>query len=153
MIFARLADHYRVRGPFIAGQAIVCIVGLMMTAYHKNHYVRYAGIFLGHAGCQGNVPAILAYQSNNIRNNSKRSVGSALQIGFGAIGGIIASTTFREKDMPFYRPGLWVTAGLQLFILALVSILSLHFWRKNKQVDNGTISKPIEGLEGFKYTL
>jgi nicotinamide riboside transporter PnuC len=55
--------------------------------------------------------------------------------------------------MPFYRPGLWVTAGLQLFILALVSVLSLYFWRKNKQVDNGTISKPIEGLEGFKYTL
>lgn len=153
LFLAWVGDRYHFRGPVIAFQSVVAIIGLMITAYHKTDGVRYFGIFLGIAGCQGNVPAILAYQSNNIRMQSKRSVGSALQIGFGAIGGIIASTVFREKDAPRYVPGLWVTAGLQFFILALVGINTLYFRSKNRQVDSGTISKPIEGQVGFKYTL
>ncbi|KAL2379374.1 hypothetical protein RJZ90_005326 [Blastomyces dermatitidis] len=151
--FALLGDKYRLRAPIIAAQCIIGIVGLMITAYHPKSGVRYLGIFLGTAGCQGNIPAILAYQSNNIRMQSKRSVGSALQIGFGAIGGIIASTTFREVDAPKFVPGLWTTTGLQLLVLALLACTTFHFWRRNKHVDAGTAMKPIEGLEGFKYTL
>jgi MFS family permease len=151
--FAWIGDKYRLRAPVIAMQCLITIVGLMLTAYHHRNGVRYFGLFLGIAGAHGNIPAILAYQSNNIRMQSKRSVGSALQIGFGGIGGIIASTTFRQKDFPKYRPGLWVSAGLQFFILSLLCIMSAHFWRRNRQVSRGTASKPIEGLEGFKYTL
>lgn len=151
--FAWLSDKYRTRAPVIAAQSIICIIGLMITAYHKNNVVRYFGIFLGSAGCQGNVPAVLAYQSNNIRQQSKRAIGSALQIGFGAIGGIIASTTFREVDAPIYKPGLWTTAGLQLLILALLCATTSILWRANSQLVQGTLKEPIEGLIGFKYTL
>ena len=84
---------------------------------------------------------------------SKRSVGSALVIGFGAIGGIIASTAFTQEEAPYYRSGLWATAGLQFYILGCVICTSTYFWKKNKQVDAGTLVKPIEGQEGFKYTL
>jgi MFS family permease len=89
-----LSDKYRIRAPAIAFQSCLAITGLMMTAYSKTNLVRYFGLFFGYAGCQGNIPSILAYQSNNIRNMSKRSVGSALQIGFGGIGGILGSTVF-----------------------------------------------------------
>ncbi|KAI9776707.1 MAG: hypothetical protein M1839_009434 [Geoglossum umbratile] len=150
--FAWVADKKRIRGPIIAIQSLICITGLMITAYHKKNSVRYFGIFLGYAGCQGNIPAILAYQSNNIRFQSKRAVGSALQIGFGAIGGIIASTTFREKDAPKFVNGLWVTAGLQCLILLLLTCTSSYFYLQNKKVDRGELSE-LEGQPGFKYTL
>lgn len=81
MTFAWLGDKYRVRAPVIAAQSLLAIIGLMIVAYASNNGARYFGTFLGVCGCQGNVPAILAYQSNNIRGQSKRSVGSALQIG------------------------------------------------------------------------
>lgn len=148
-----LSDKYRKRAPAIAFQCFLVITGLMITAYHKNNGVRYFGLFLGQAGCQGNVPSILAYQSNNIRMQSKRAVGSALQIGFGAIGGIIASTVFRQADAPKYVPGLWVTSGLQIFILVLLSFTTIYFHMMNKKVDDGTIKHPIEGDDEFKYTL
>jgi len=151
-IFAWIGDKYHLRAPCIAAQSTICLTGLMLTAYHKNNGVRYFGIFLGQAGCQGNIPAILTYQSNNIRLQSKRSVGSALQIGFGAIGGIIASTSFREKDAPRYITGLWTTAGLQLFIICACACTSFFFFTRNRQFNKGTLKKPIEGLEGFKYT-
>lgn len=153
LAFAWLGDKYHVRGPVIAAQSVIVIIGLMITAYHPNDGVRYFGIFLGIAGCQGNVPAVLAYQSNNIRMQSKRSVGSALQIGFGAIGGIIASTAFLQREAPYYRSGFWATAALQFWILGCLCCTSFYFWKKNKQVDDGTLTTPIEGQEGFKYTL
>jgi MFS family permease len=151
--FAWIGDKYRTRAPVIAIQAIICFVGLMITAYHKNNTVRYFGIFLGSAGCQGNIPAVLAYQSNNIRCQSKRSVGTALQMGFGAIGGIIASTAFREVDAPRYLNGLWTTAGLQILVLLLLCITTFAFSRANRRMERGTLQRPIEGLEGFKYTI
>ena len=125
----------------------------MMTAYASSNMARYFGLFFGWAGCQGNIPSILAYQSNNIRMQSKRSVGSALQIGFGAIGGIMGSTVFRQQDAPRYVTGLWVTAGLQMLILLLLTGMTLYFIRMNKRVERGTLARPLEGQEGFKFTL
>jgi MFS family permease len=153
LIFAYLSDKFRLRGPFIAVQCVMVIVGLMITAYHKNNGAKYFGIFLGQAGCQGNIPTILAYHSNNIRRQSKRVVASALQIGFGAAGGIVASTTFREKDAPKYLIGFWVTASLQFVILLILCCITPYFYLQNKRVDEGTLEEPIEGQPGFKYTL
>lgn len=81
--FAWVGDKYNVRAPIIAVQSIICLIGLMLVAYVPTSGVRYFGVFLGIMGSQGNVPAILTYQANNIRMQSKRSTASALQIGFG----------------------------------------------------------------------
>jgi cyanate permease len=70
---AWLADHYKIRAPFIIFQSLTSIVGLMLTAYHPRNGVKYFGVFLGVAGCNGNLPAILAWQANNIRGQSTRA--------------------------------------------------------------------------------
>lgn len=147
------ADKAHLRSPFIAISCILVVIGLSMTAYHTNNAIRYLGIFIGMAGAQSNVPTVLAYQANNIRTNSKRSVGSALQIGFGGIGGIYASTVFRQKDSPKYLNGLWATMGAQFLMLALLVIMSLYFKRKNRQHAEGTLQEPLEGHEDFTYTI
>lgn len=148
--FAVLADKLRMRGPIIIAQSVICITGLFITAYSTNHGARYFGIFLGLAGAQGNVPAVLSYQSNNIRMSSKRAVGSALQVGFGAIGGIFASTVFRDVDKPHYLPGIWATIGCQILNILLVCIMSVYFRSQNKKQAEG---KQIEGHADFTYTL
>jgi len=150
MAFAVLADKFRMRAPIIVAQACMVVIGLSITAYTKGNAPRYVGIFIGLAGAQGNVPAVLSYQSNNIRMNSKRSVGSALQVGFGAIGGIFASTVFRQVDAPQYLNGMWATMGCQFLTLVLVAILTLHFRSSNKKALRG--EKIIEGHENFTYT-
>ena len=153
LVVSWLSDKYKRRWPALVFQCSIGICGLMMTAYSKSNSVRYGGLFLGQAGCQGNIPTILAYQSNNIRMQSKRSVGSALQIGFGAIGGIIGSTVFFESESPNYPTGLWITTGLQMFILTITGCMSLYFIRMNRKFDAGTLKAPLEGQPGFKFTL
>lgn len=58
---------------------------------------------------------------------------------------------FRAKDAPNYTPGILTCLIANALIVVIVAGLSLKFRRANKRVDQG--GKPIEGLQGFKYTL
>ena len=92
------ADKSRLQAPFIALGTLPILAGLTMTAYSSDHGVRYFGVCVCSICSLSSIPAVLAYHPNNIRMNSKGSVSSALQIGFGAIGSVFSSTVFREKD-------------------------------------------------------
>ncbi|KAI9735370.1 MAG: hypothetical protein M1818_006565 [Claussenomyces sp. TS43310] len=147
---AWLADKFRIRAPFVIFQALTTIVGLMLTAYHPVNGVRYFGVFLGIAGANGNIPAILAWQANNIRGQSTRAIASGVQIAAGAIGGIYASTTFMQKEAPYYRSGLWATAATQ-FVMIIASIcMTFYYLVRNRQAERK--ERVIEGLPSFRYT-
>jgi hypothetical protein len=104
---AWFADRYRKRGLVLIFNASAAIVGVAMMGFIRSSPgARYAGVFLGVCGCNSNVPTILSYMHNNIVGQSKRSIASALIIGGGAIGGIIASNIFRQADAPEYTPAM-----------------------------------------------
>ncbi|KAG0650130.1 putative transporter [Hyphodiscus hymeniophilus] len=148
---AWLADRMHLRGPTVVFNALMGIVGLSLLGYTSNNGVRYFGVFLATISCNANCPALLTYQSNNVRGQWKRAFTSATLVGGGAIGGIIGTTVFRAKDAPNYRPGMDATLLANALIVVIVAALSFKFHRANKRVDAG--GKPIEGLVGFKYTL
>ncbi|GAA5860628.1 hypothetical protein JCM3774_006233 [Rhodotorula dairenensis] len=150
-ISAHFSDKTRQRALFIGGSALLCMVGLFIMAFPEQLGVRYFGSFLTIMGCQANVPAVIAYQNNNILSHSKRAVASALTIGFGGIGGIIASLVYRQKDYPKYIPGLGATIGCQGLIMILLVFLSIHFARSNKKADEG--DHVIEGNPKFRFTI
>lgn len=121
---AILIDRKRSFAPFIVFPACVTIVGLCMvrflahysytivlsflflqTAFHTSNSVRYAGVFLGGAGAAASTPGVLGYLHSNVAGQSKRAFTTAIAIGGGGIGGIVASTSFRAQDAPGYRPG------------------------------------------------
>lgn len=66
-IVAYFSDKYRQRGAGIIFQACLCIIGLPIMGFAHAPGVRYFGVFLATAGCNGNVPLVLTYQANNIR--------------------------------------------------------------------------------------
>ncbi len=72
-------------------------------------------------------------------------------IGGGSLGGIIGTTVFRAQDAPGYRPGILTCMLANALTVVIVVGLSIKFHRANKRVDQG--GKPIEGLQGFKYTI
>ena len=99
------ADRVRHRTPFIVFHSLIAIIGFALVAAPVSNGVKLFGTFLAVSGSNPNQPAVLAFAQNNIVGTSKRAVGSALQIGFGAIGGIAASTVYRDGDAPRYLPG------------------------------------------------
>ncbi|PPQ68482.1 hypothetical protein CVT25_008408 [Psilocybe cyanescens] len=150
--FAWLSDKTKKRAIWMAVQNVICIIGLILTAYSTNNPVRYFGLFLVNAGATGCVPGVLAYSANNITTHTKRSVQTAIIITAGGIGGIMATTIFRQQDYPRYLNGLWATVGLQLLMIILLGMTTFIFMRRNKLRREGKVG-PLEGQEDFYYTL
>ena len=158
------ADKLRKRVWLIIFQALMCITGLaMVQARNLSASVRFAGTFFAVMGAQCNTPAIITFQQNNVVGSSKRNVASALNIGSGALGGIIGrsytllrfilnySTIFRAADAPGYKPGMMATIGMQAFLLVGTLFITFIFWMRNRAADRN--NTPIQGVLGWRYTL
>lgn len=146
-----LSNKVRLRWPFMVGQSMTAIVGLLIILYAKPPGVRLFGTFLAVFGTQANIPATLAYGQNQTVRQEKRGIVSAAMITIGAMGGVTGSTIFRSQNAPLYLPGMWATIGLQLMYSIGTFAMSMHLQRKNKQFDEGKVAA-LEGVESFRYT-
>jgi len=152
MISAYVSDKTRMRGPYILAGAVISATGSIILGYTSSTGPRYFGAFLAIIGCQSNIPAVMAWSQNNLRGYTSRAVASAITVGGGGIGGIIASVSFRSKDARNgYRPGLWTTVAAQIVILIVASTLMLYFRKENRAVR--TQGKVLLNTPGFLYTL
>ncbi|KAL1745038.1 major facilitator superfamily domain-containing protein, partial [Schizophyllum fasciatum] len=150
VVFAYLSDRTRHRAGFIAVQALITAAGVATTAYASRPGIRYFGLFLTNCGSAAAVPGILAYSANNIVSQSKRAVTTAIIVSCGGIGGIMATTVFRQQDAPRYRPGAITTIACQGMLLALLGGMSAYF-----HVQNSHRRRLIaqDGVPRFLYTL
>jgi len=128
------------------------IAGLMITGYTNLNGTRYFGLFLVNMGAAGCVPGVLAYQANNVTSHTTRAVTTAITIAMGGVGGIFATTVWRQQDFPRYIPGIWATMACQFTMLLLLAITTFVFARRNRLRREGKIG-PLENTEGFYYTL
>lgn len=135
---------------FCLARLIWTFAGLPLLGYLDNVAVRYFGVFIATSACNANVPCVLTWQANNIRGQWKRALCSATLVGAGGIGGIIGSTVFREQDKPEYHPGILTCMLASALIIIITLALDFKFYRANKRAAAG--GKPIEGLQGFRYT-
>ncbi len=51
-----VGDKYRLRGPIIIFNSLICLIGLPVMGFHSSSAVRYFGVFLVTAGSGANVP-------------------------------------------------------------------------------------------------
>ena len=102
-----VGDRMRQRGPVVLFNAILCTVGLCLMTWTAPHPAsQYVGAVFVTSGASSNIPAVMVYESNNIRGAGKRAFASAQLITFGALGGIAGSLVFRAQDAPRYIPGI-----------------------------------------------
>jgi hypothetical protein len=73
---------------------------------------RYAALFLIVTGGYMTQPVTIAWLNNNMSGHYKRSVSSAMQIGFGNAGGIVASNIFITSEQPAYPTGYGTSLAL-----------------------------------------
>lgn len=113
IIGSLFSDRYKQRGVFMLGFEAFALIGLLMLRLSTDPAIQFAGTFIVAGGTSHKpifililtsmsgiyplVPLIGAWNSNNLAGSTKRAIGIAMQIGFGNLGGIIA--TF------IYQPG------------------------------------------------
>ena len=95
IIVGIIGDRTHSRGPIIFVNALLQFIGSAMAGYSDIMSVRIIGLYLTTAGANANLPAIMAYQANNIRGQWKRAFTSAVLVAFGGIGEVAGSLIFR----------------------------------------------------------
>lgn len=91
VVAAYASDRVGKRSPFILGFMLMMVVGFSMciaTDPKQNPRVVYGGVFVAACAIYPAFPGVIAWLSNNLSGSLKRSVGMALQIGVGNLGGV-----------------------------------------------------------------
>ncbi|TKX18555.1 MFS transporter-like protein 175 [Elsinoe australis] len=121
MIMAYLSDKTRHRFAFTMIGTFIGVAGFgILVSVFNNRSLQYAALFLVTMGTYSTMPIIVCWFNMNLGGHHRRSVGSAWQISFGNIGGIIAVYAF--TDPPRYVRGYAI--GLGFTALAIVSCIA-----------------------------
>ncbi|KAI0121318.1 major facilitator superfamily domain-containing protein [Xylariales sp. AK1849] len=106
--------------------------------------VRYFALFLVVSGGYTTQPVTLVWLANNVSGHYKRAVSSACQVGFGNIGGIVASNVFFDTEAPVYWTGYGVSLGMLWISAAACTVLFLGVIRENKKRSRGERDRRLQ---------
>lgn len=142
MVIAYFSDRFKHRFAFCVIPICISIAGFAMLLsihgkVHKN--AEYAALFLVTCGAYSAMPVVVCWFAMNLGGHHRRSIGTAWQVGFGNIGGIIATFAFLSKDAPNYTPGYSICIGFACLsiISCIVYVVALRF--ENNKRDNAPI--------------
>ncbi|KAJ5560243.1 hypothetical protein N7513_002642 [Penicillium frequentans] len=126
--------------------------------------VKYMACFFITSGGYMAQPVTLVWLSNNVGGHYKRSISSALQVGLGNCGGIIASNVFISNQAPLYPVGYGVSLGMLLLTSITATVFLFGLKHENKMRDQGKrdwrLGEPDREVENmgddhphFRFTL
>lgn len=143
LLTAILSDWTRHRAAFaLAPLALSLAAFATLLTVHDNTPVQYAMLHLVTMGTYAVLPIIVCWFSMNLGGHHRRAIGTAWQIGFGNIGGIIATFAFLNKDAPYFKNGYSICLGFTCLsglasALYLISIYLENQRRKKAVRDVG----------------
>ena len=134
---------------------VVATIGYAILLAQKSVAVnvRYFAVYLITTGGYITQPVTLAWLSNNMGGHYKRSVSSAVQIGLGNVGGIVASNIYITGQAPTYPVGFGVSLGMLWLCGIACTAFLLGLWLENRKRDRGERDErfglPTEELENL----
>lgn len=112
LLVAVVSDLTRHRFLYTIGPICIAITGFaILLTVHDNLPLQYAALFLVCMGTYTAMPVIVCWFNMNLGGHHRRAIGSAWQVGFGNVGGFIATYSFLSKDAPEYRTGYSICIG------------------------------------------
>ena len=139
LITAVCTDRLRHRYAFTMIGVLVATVGYVILLAQKSVHVsvRYFAVYLITSGAYITQPITLTWLANNMGGHYKRSVSTAVQIGLGNAGGIVASNIYITKQAPTYPVGFGVSLGLLWLCGIACTVFCLGLWLENRKRDRG----------------
>ncbi|KAI0424981.1 major facilitator superfamily domain-containing protein [Xylaria sp. FL1042] len=129
LVTAALSDWTRHRAFFALAPLGILIAAIaVLLSVHTNTTAEYAVLHLFTSGTYAVLPIIVCWFQMNLGGHRRRAVGSAWQVGFGNLGGIIATYIFLDTDAPYFTKGYAVCLGFTVLsaIASTLYLISIH---------------------------
>lgn len=155
LVTALLSDYFRHRYAFaILGLLIASVGYIILLCQHSVPVsIRYFAIYLITSGGYVTQPVVIVWLMNNLDGHYQRSVGAAMQIGFGNLGGIVASNIFLTNEAPTYPVGFGTSLGLLWLCGLSCTAFLLGLRAENRIRDRGErderLALPSEELQSL----
>ncbi|ESZ92196.1 putative Uncharacterized transporter [Sclerotinia borealis F-4128] len=148
MLIATFSDLTRHRFAFTIAPIAVAIAGFaILLTVHNNAKLEYAALFLVAMGSYSAMPVIVCWFNMNLGGHHRRSVGSAWQVGFGNVGGIIATYAFLAKDSPEFKSGYAICLGfLCLSAVSCAAYVLVVGWENRRRDKRMGAGAGVSGL-------
>lgn len=139
LVSAFLTDRLRHRYAFAMLGVVIASVGYIVLLAQESVSVgaRYFAVYLVMAGGYITQPITLVWLSNNMGGHYKRSINAAMQIGFGNLGGIVASNIYITKQEPRYPVGYGVSLALLWLCGTACTVLAVGLKLENQKRERG----------------
>ena len=139
LIAAVCSDYLQHRYAFTILGVLVATIGYILLLIPKSVPIaaRYFAVYLITSGAYITQPITLIWVANNMGGHYKHSVSAAVQIGFGNVGGIVASNIFITSQAPTYPVGFGVCLGMLWLCAIMCTVLFIGLWMENRKRDRG----------------
>lgn len=155
LITAFMADRLRHRYAFTMIGVLAATIGyvILLTQQHVSVGAKYLAVYFIIVGGYITQPITLVWLNNNMGGHYKRSISSAMQVGIGNCGGIVASNIYITSQAPTYHVGFGVSLGLLWLCGLACTAFFVGLRMENKKRDNGgrddRYNLPEEELENL----
>ncbi|KAI5818258.1 major facilitator superfamily domain-containing protein [Pyronema omphalodes] len=148
MATAYASDWMKHRYWFIIFCSSITVIGFaVLMSTHGNRAVQYGGLFMSYPGAFSAMPLVVCYFQTNLAGHTRRSIGSAFQISFGNLGGVIATFIFLAKDGPYYITGYSVCIAFTILTMITSTFYVIGIRRENKLREAGLAGIVVENEE------
>uniref|UniRef100_A0A093V3W3 Putative transporter C11D3.18C n=1 Tax=Talaromyces marneffei PM1 TaxID=1077442 RepID=A0A093V3W3_TALMA len=153
-VVAYFSDKLRHRFLFIIASICITTIGLViLLSIRDKRHVEYGALFLVTSGTFSAMPMVLCWFAMNLGGHKRRSVGTAYQIGFGNIGGIIATYSFLSQEAPNFRTGFLICVSFTCLSAIACAVYLLEIRHANHQRDrNNAVLNEAENLGDLAIT-
>ncbi|PKX94190.1 putative MFS transporter [Aspergillus novofumigatus IBT 16806] len=131
---AYASDRLRHRYLFTLAGCLIATMGYVILLCQASVPVgaRYFAVFAITGGGYLTQPILMGWLSNNMAGHYKQSIASAMQIGFGNCGGLVASNIFFKEEAPRYTTGYGVSLGMTWICGAACALFLTYLARENR---------------------
>ncbi|KAK6950186.1 hypothetical protein Daesc_008512 [Daldinia eschscholtzii] len=134
LLTAVLSDWMHHRAAFALAPLSLGLAAFgVLLRVHDNTPVQYAMLCFVTMSTYSVLPITVCWFSMNLGGHHRRAIGTGWQIGFGNIGGIIATFAFLNTDAPYFKNGYSICLGFTC-LSGLASVLYLiSIYRENQR--------------------
>ncbi|KAI9794954.1 MAG: hypothetical protein M1833_007328 [Piccolia ochrophora] len=155
MLIAAASDFTRHRFSYIIGLLCLAITGFgILITVHDNTKLQYGALFLVSMGVYPAMPIVICWFTMNFSGHTRRALGTAWMIGFGNIGGIVATFSFPQADAKnFYHKGYSICLGFVCLTIVTSALYAAGLWTENRQRAKKAAGGEKEWDAGYRYLL
>ncbi|RDL36438.1 uncharacterized protein BP5553_05790 [Venustampulla echinocandica] len=141
-----LSDRTKTRGLWLIGAMPFTALGFILLLTVNQVGVRYFAIFLCLTGAFTASPTLLAWSVENSAGHTTRAIVAGTTVGFGNIGGILATWTYVVDDGPKYVRGHAINLSFACLAVLILGASTLYLRWENRQRSLGRRDYRLSGL-------